>query len=53
MMIKLTEKMKYIKDPNLKVEKIVGGLDWPTSMGFLGQDDILVLEKIQERYVEL
>lgn len=45
MLIKLTEKMKYIKGPNLKVEKIVGGLDWPTSIAFLGQDDILVLEK--------
>jgi glucose/arabinose dehydrogenase len=34
-----------IKDPNLKAELIVKDLDYPTSMAFLGQNDILVLEK--------
>ncbi len=31
--------------PNLKVEEVLSGLDFPTSMAFLGPDDILVLEK--------
>jgi aldose sugar dehydrogenase len=34
-----------IKDPNLKVELFVQGLRSPTSMAFLGPNDILVLEK--------
>ena len=35
-----------IKDSNLKVELVSSeGLELPTSMAFLGQDDILVLEK--------
>jgi aldose sugar dehydrogenase len=34
-----------INDPNLKVERVVGGLKFPTSMAFLGPNDILVLEK--------
>ncbi len=34
-----------IKDPNLKVELISEGLELPTSMAFLGPNDILVLEK--------
>jgi glucose/arabinose dehydrogenase len=33
------------KDPNLGVELVSKGLEFPTSMAFLGQDDILVLEK--------
>src|SRR5206468_8979736 len=32
-------------DPNLKTELVFIGLDHPTSMAFLGADDILVLEK--------
>jgi aldose sugar dehydrogenase len=32
-------------DPNLKVEVIAEGLEFPTTMAFLGPDDILVLEK--------
>ena len=32
-------------DPNLKVEKVYEGLEFPTSMAFLDFDDILVLEK--------
>ncbi len=34
-----------IKDDTLKLHKVVDGLDFPTSMAFLGPDDILVLEK--------
>jgi len=36
-----------IVDPNsnLKIEKYVGGLEFPSGMAFLGPDDILVLEK--------
>ena len=34
-----------LRDPNLKTETVYSGLDWPTSMAFLGPDDILVLEK--------
>ena len=33
------------KDQSLKVIKIIEGLDNPTSMAFLGPDDILVLQK--------
>jgi aldose sugar dehydrogenase len=33
------------KDPNLKVEVVAQGLRSPTSMAFLGPNDILVLEK--------
>jgi glucose/arabinose dehydrogenase len=34
-----------IKDPKLKVEIVAEGITFPTSMAFLGKDDILVLEK--------
>ena len=34
-----------IKDPNLGVQLVSGGLEFPTSMAFLGPSDILVLEK--------
>lgn len=34
-----------IKDPNLKVEDIVNGLSSPTSMAFIDNNNILVLEK--------
>src|ERR687883_308718 len=33
------------KDPNLKVELVTQGLRSPTSMAFLGPNDILVMEK--------
>jgi len=36
-----------INDPNLKAEVITKGLQNPTSMAFLGPNDILVLEKDQ------
>jgi glucose/arabinose dehydrogenase len=32
-------------DPNLKLELVVTGLDFPTTMAFLGPDDFLILEK--------
>lgn len=32
-------------DPHLKVEQVTEGLDTPTTMAFLGPNDILVLEK--------
>ncbi len=34
-----------VKDTNLIVEKVTDGLDFPTSMAFLGPNDILVTEK--------
>ena len=34
-----------LKDPNLRVETIVEGLSWPTSMAFMDNNNILVLEK--------
>jgi glucose/arabinose dehydrogenase len=34
-----------VRDSGLTVEKIVTGLEFPTSMAFLGADDILVAEK--------
>jgi aldose sugar dehydrogenase len=34
-----------LKDPNLKVESMVSGLSSPTSMAFLDNNNILVLEK--------
>jgi glucose/arabinose dehydrogenase len=35
-----------VKDPNLKVETVVSGLDLPTSMAFLGPNNFLVLEQM-------
>lgn len=32
-------------DPNLKVELVTSGLDFPTTMAFLGPSDFLILEK--------
>ena len=34
-----------LKDPNLKVELVARGLDFPTGIDFLGNHDFLVLEK--------
>jgi glucose/arabinose dehydrogenase len=34
-----------IKDPNLQAELLVEGLSWPTSMTFIDNNNILVLEK--------
>jgi len=42
-----------INDPNLTVEKITSGLKTPTSMAFLGNNDILVTEKNTGRVMEV
>jgi aldose sugar dehydrogenase len=34
-----------LNDPDLKVENVVSGIEFPTGMAFLGQNDILVIEK--------
>ncbi len=34
-----------LNDPNLQVEQVVEGLSFPTSMAFIGPDDILILQK--------
>ncbi|HKR73218.1 MAG TPA: phospholipid carrier-dependent glycosyltransferase, partial [Candidatus Nitrosocosmicus sp.] len=34
-----------VTNPNLKVEVVASGLNYPTTMAFVGKDDILVLEK--------
>lgn len=34
-----------LSDSNLIIEKVVDGLDTPTTMAFLGPNDFLVLEK--------
>jgi aldose sugar dehydrogenase len=40
-----TEGSPIINDPNLKVETVSEGLEFPTTMAFLDANDILVLEK--------
>src|SRR5688572_13302140 len=42
-----------VNDPNLVVEKVVDGLEAPTSMAFLGNNDILVTEKNTGNVVEI
>jgi aldose sugar dehydrogenase len=34
-----------LSDPNLKIELVTSGLDFPTTMAFLGPNDFLILEK--------
>jgi glucose/arabinose dehydrogenase len=34
-----------LHDPNLRIELVFDGLEYPTNMAFLDEDDILVLEK--------
>jgi glucose/arabinose dehydrogenase len=41
----IDDKMPRISDPGLKLEVVAEGLEAPTTMAFLGPDDILVLEK--------
>lgn len=38
-------KMPLLRDQNLRVELVVSGLKFPSAMAFVGNDDILVLEK--------
>ena len=40
-----SESNPSVADPYLKVEPVVGGLEMPTTMAFLGPDDFLILEK--------
>lgn len=40
-----TESKPSVADPFLKVEPVVGGLELPTTMAFLGPNDFVVLEK--------
>ena len=42
-----------VNDDNLTVEKIAGGLKFPTSMAFIGNNDILVTEKSTGRVMEV
>jgi hypothetical protein len=39
------QEMPTLIDPNLKVELVASELSYPTTMAFVGKDDILVLEK--------
>jgi aldose sugar dehydrogenase len=36
---------QFVMDRNLRLELVTDGLNFPTGLAFLGQDDILVLEK--------
>jgi aldose sugar dehydrogenase len=40
-----SEDLPVINDPSLKVETVIEGLEFPTTMAFLDVNDILVLEK--------
>ncbi len=42
-----------VNDPTLVVEKVVDGLEAPTSMAFLGNNDILVTEKNTGNVIEI
>src|SRR5215212_562362 len=41
----LNEENIVLSDPKLKIELVASGLDFPTTMAFLGPDDFLILEK--------
>ncbi len=43
----IAQQQPIINDPSLQVELFVEGLSWPTSMAFIDNDNILVLEKEQ------
>ena len=40
-----SERSIIINDPKLKAELVISGLEFPTSMAFIDQDDFLILEK--------
>ena len=42
---KATDSLPIINDPKLKVQLVYKGLELPTSMAFIAQNDILVLQK--------
>lgn len=41
----LSSKEPFIRDRNLKVEKVTDGFNFPTGMAFIGPDKILIIEK--------
>jgi aldose sugar dehydrogenase len=43
--ISIGDETANIRDPSLRVETVAEGLEFPTTMAFLGPDDFLVLEK--------
>jgi hypothetical protein len=43
----INETLPTLSDPSLKIETVFTGLKFPTSMAFLGPNDILVLQKNQ------
>jgi glucose/arabinose dehydrogenase len=43
--ISIGDETTNIRDPTLRVETVAEGLEFPTTMAFLGPDDFLVLEK--------
>src|SRR6476620_3881077 len=43
--ITFASQVQKVKDQNLKVETVYDGLEYPTSMTFVGPGDILVTEK--------
>ena len=43
--ISIGDETTSIRDPILRVETVAEGLEFPTTMAFLGPDDFLVLEK--------
>ena len=45
--------LPQVVDPNLAVRRVVGGLNQPTTMSFLGADDFLVLEKQSGRVLRV
>ena len=42
-----------VSDPNLKVQPVATGINFPTSMEFLGPGDILVLEKNEGKVIRI
>jgi len=42
-----------VNDPNLTIEKVTDGLKAPTSMAFLGNNDILITEKTSGKVIEI
>jgi aldose sugar dehydrogenase len=42
-----------VSDPNLKVQQVATGINFPTSMAFLGKNDILVLEKNEGKVIRI
>jgi glucose/arabinose dehydrogenase len=43
--ISVGDETTNIRDPTLRLEKVAEGLEFPTTIAFLGFDDFLVLEK--------